>query len=226
MIRRISFASLMLILSAAPVYANGYHAESKPKHEPKDPKGYKLNNEQDQAQKQAQAQNQLQGQEQTAVGVGLGVGVGTGIGTGYSNVNVDSSDNSDYRFPVNTAAALAASHCPNGGASAQWDKFGFSLGQHRDEVCARLDYKASLLAENTLLADVARLVSRVPTSKDPKSPTTDKVTNSIAESVSAAILKNNKRVDAQNVAIEAALKPGWFDWMNDWPVLCAFAPNR
>lgn len=188
--------------------------------------------EQDQSQYQAQAQKQLQGQnqDQTAVGVGLGLGVGTGIGTGVgtgsANVNVDSSDNSRFDLPVHTAAAIAASHCPNGGASAQWDKFGLSLGQHRDPVCARLDYKASLLAENTLLANVAKLIDRVPTSKDPKGPTTDKITNSLATSIEEVITKNNERIKNQNDAIEAALKPGWFDWMNEVPVLCVLAPNR
>lgn len=194
----------------------------------------KQNQDQSQYQAQAQAQKQLQGQnqdqDQTAVGVGLGLGVGTGIGTGvgtgYSNVNVDSSDNSRFDLPVHTAAAIAASHCPNGGASAQWDKFGLSLGQHRDPVCARLDYKASLLAENTLLANVAKLIDRVPTSRGPKDPPTDSITNSLANSIQTVILKNNERIKNQNDAIEEALKPGWFDWMNEVPVLCVLAPNR
>lgn len=188
------------------------------------------NQGQAQAQGQKQLQGQLQGQQQKAVATG----VGTGVGTGYakadadSYVNVDSSDRSrtEYDLPVFTAAAIAASHCPNGGASAQWDKFGVSLGQHRDPVCARLNYKASLLAENTLLADVARLLERAPTARDPKGPTSDKITNSLATSVQDVILRNNVRIAEQNDAIEDALKPGWFDWMNEVPVLSVLAPNR
>lgn len=139
---------------------------------------------------------------------------------------VQVNDSTSWDLPVYAPYSQAQGLCPYGGAGANWEKFAVNLGQSAHPACMRLYYKQSLLAESQLLGDVARLLSRRPTTRDPKGPTTDKVEASIAASLATALLEKNKRIEQQNDKIEAELDGGWgeylFGWMRSVPVLKQF----
>lgn len=151
-------------------------------------------------------------QEQTAVG------------------SVQLDDSSVFQapeFPVNTAARHEGGYCSSGGVSAQFASYGLATGQTRDPICARLAYKASLQAEADTLARVVKLLNRAPKATDPKGgPAQDRLTASLANSISLALAEKNERIEAQNIAIEQELKPGPFAWMRSVPILSLIAPSK